>query len=158
MSARLRGTVIWTVRKSDCICSNVFYSVCKGSYCIHWIKHLFFWASHRNSVVLVKCPYMCSRFYWVYWVTFIACIGNIFLAYGIVKPTRWSNVRHCILTDIPHCYCDWFPLVSCSTDSAVMQTAFIIVLKITKFVDCIGRFLFIKGQNLRCWICLYPQV
>jgi len=39
-----------------------------------------------------------------------------------------------------------------------MQAAFIIVLKIAKFVDFIERFLFIKRQTFRCSIGSYPQV
>jgi len=39
-----------------------------------------------------------------------------------------------------------------------MQAAFIILLKITKFVDFTERFLFIMGQTFRCSIGLYPQV
>jgi len=69
-----------------------------------------------------------------------------------------SLYSSCILTDIHHRFYDWFPVVSCSADSALMQAAFIIVLKTTKFVDFIESFLFIKGQTFRCSFGVYLQV
>jgi len=39
-----------------------------------------------------------------------------------------------------------------------MHAAFISLLKITKFVDFIERFLLIMEQTFRCSIGLYPQV
>jgi hypothetical protein len=104
--------------------------------------------------VPVSIWYTLSYVYCLY-RKYIPCVWDC-KADSLVQYT--SLYSSCNLTDIPHCDYDCFRVVSCSTDSAVMQAAFVIVrvVNITKFVDCIERFLFVKGETLRCSIGLYP--